>query len=88
MFLVISIQRPFNQMLKPQSFLEQNTIDSIHVFVHSCSVSSQSYRFVQYLMQLKSVFKLSTKYGQKAAEFVYVNTQNNKLLVFSVFVVL
>jgi len=38
-------------------------------------------------MQLKSVFKLSTKYGQ-AAEFVYINTQNNKLLVISVFVVL
>jgi len=39
-----------------------------------------------YLMQLKRVFKLSTKYGQKAAEFVYTHTRNKKLLVISVFV--
>lgn len=76
-------------MLKPQAFFEQATIDSIHIFFHSqfTAVSAVIVTGV-YLMQLKSVFKLSMKYGQKAAEFVYINTQNNRLLVISVFVVL
>jgi len=35
MFSVISFQPFFSQMLKPQAFLEQATIDSIHIFFRS-----------------------------------------------------
>ena len=70
MFFVISFQPLFNQMLKPQAFFEQATIDSIPIFFHS-QFTAMSAVIVTgvYLTQLKSVFKLSTIYGQKAAEF-------------------
>jgi len=35
MFFVISFQPLFNQVLKPQAFFEQATIDSIHIVFHS-----------------------------------------------------